>query len=164
MLALPELSAEERACLESGLPDEPVLALAQRICLHLASQGIRAVILEHSALCTTTLFKGRQPVIRIAPELASAWLNLRFGGKPSAYVGKVDTPALTKPLAQLIQHALAETVINLSERTPWPQAMKIQLHMGLLIGAIDIDWNCDEAWYWAQQTIHNAVHRRTAGT
>jgi hypothetical protein len=159
MMQLPALSAEERACIASGLPVESIRMLAQRIGLHLASKGIRAVIAGTAALPAAEPFKGRQPAIKIDPGLTSAWMELRYGGKLAGLAGNAHDSGLVSPLTMLVRRALAETVFNQGERASWPQAMQIQLQVGLQVGWIEIVWNRENAWTWARQNLRAIAER-----
>lgn len=164
MMKLPALSAEERAWIASGLPDDAVQVLAERIRLHLqATFGIRVLVAGCHAVCSLEPFVGSEPAINIDAVLASAWLDLRYGGRPASYVSGAHHLAWNLPLIALVRRALAETVINhgetnhseinYGEHASWPQAMQIQLQTGSLVGTINISWNNKHAWRWARQYI-----------
>lgn len=163
MIKLPALSAEERAWIASGLPDDAVRVLAERICLHLqATFGIRMLIVGNHAVQLIEPFTDSEPQIKIDAALASAWLDLRYGGKLTGYVGSSHDPAWNIPLIELVRRALAETVINhsainRSDSVRWPQAMRIQLQAGSLVGTINILWNNEQACRWSRQYIGAAT-------
>lgn len=165
MMKLPALSAEERAWIASGLPDDAVLVLAERICLHFqATFGIRMLVAGSHAVHTLEPFTGSEPAINIDAVLASAWLDLRYGGRPTGYVGGGHHPAWNVPLIALVRRALAEAVINYGEanhgeHASWPQAMQIQLQTGSLVGTINISWNSEHAWRWSRQYIGAAAEK-----
>lgn len=164
MMKLPALSAEERAQIASGLPDDAVRELAERIRLHFqATFGIRMLVVGSHAVCPLEPFTGSEPAINIDAALASAWLDLRYGGRLTGYVGGGHDPAWNVPLIALVRRALAETVvnhdginhdgINHGEHELWPQSMQIQLQTGSLVGTINISWNSGHAWRWSRQYL-----------
>lgn len=151
MMVLPPLAAEERACLQSRPTDSVLqgfaLRLEQRL---LASLGVRA------SANISPLQDGRdagedEPAIRIAPELAGAWLALRLGGKPSGASPTGDA-RLAAPFKALIRRTLAESAVN-AGASEWPQAMRLELSMGGRQGTVEIFWNGARALEWARRAI-----------
>lgn len=170
MMKLPALSAEERVWIASGLPDDAVRVLAERIRLHFqATFGIRMLIVASHAVHPLAPFTGSEPAINIDAVLASAWFDLRYGGRLTGYVGGGHNPAWNIPLIELVRRALAEAVINHDEinhgeihhgeHASWPQAMRIQLQTGSQVGTINISWNSEHARRWSRQHIGAAAEK-----
>lgn len=185
MMQLPALSAEERAQIASGWPDDAVRELAERIRLHFqATFGIRMLVVGSHAVCPLEPFTGSEPAINIDAALASAWLDLRYGGRLTGYVGGGHDQAWNVPLIALVRRALAEAVvnhdeinrdginrdginhdgINHGEHASWPQAMQIQLQTGSLVGTINISWNSEHVCRWSRQHLGIAAKKATEKT
>jgi hypothetical protein len=153
MMRLPVLDAQERAYLQALQPHGALQVFASRLRQHLlASLGAPV---EVSALPDAVQASpaGSEPSIAIAPELAAAWLGLRFGGKPGAGDRPPAHAALCKPFVRMIRRALAESVVNAGTVHAWPAVMRLQLSMGGGGGAVDIVWNSVHAQAWARGVI-----------
>lgn len=160
MMKLPALSEEECAVIASGFPDDTVRALAERISQHLqAVLGVRMWIAGSHATYPVEPFDGKEPAINIDAVLASAWLDLRYGGRLTGHIGKRHDPQWLAPLMRIVQRALAEAVINQGEHVSWPQAMQIQLQTGSLTGTVNIAWNSGHARRWAWQYLRAGAGR-----
>lgn len=153
MMQLPALSAEERACLQSGLAGNALTALAERLRRHLmVSLGGAVAVGEWPGAFAQDLAGGDEPVIRIDPGLAAAWLAMRLGGKPGSAGMPIKDDAPIEPFRRLIRRALAETVINLGAAA-WPQAMRLSVAIGPQAGSVEIFWNSARAVSWARRAI-----------
>ncbi|MEW6133929.1 MAG: hypothetical protein AB1591_12345 [Pseudomonadota bacterium] len=151
MMALSPLAAEERACLQSFLPGGMLHGFARRLEQRLlASLGVQANAVV-SPLRDGGDTGGDEPVIRIAPELADAWLALRLGGKPSG-VSMPGDERLAVPFKTLIRRTLAESAVN-AGKEEWPQAMRLELFLGGRQGTVEIFWNGARALEWARRAI-----------
>jgi len=153
MMQLPALSPEERAYLQAGLPNNALPALAERLRQRLVvSLGTAVSVSEGPGSTAHAVPNGKEPVIEIEPELAAAWLAVRYGGKPGTASLQVKDDALINPFRALIRRALAETVINLGDAA-WPQAVRLQVSIGQQQGAVEIFWNSEQALPWARRAI-----------
>jgi hypothetical protein len=157
MLQLPALDPEERACLQSLLPGSPLAALAERLRKRLiASLGVAVTVWESPSTAAPETISGDEPLIRIEPELAAAWLAVRLGGKCGTAGLQIRDASLAEPFRMLIGRALAETVINLGKAS-WPQAMRLRVAIGRQQGVVDIFWNSEHAMPWARRAIRERV-------
>lgn len=152
MMQLPALDAEERAYLQSLLPDSALRAFARRLEQRLlASLGV-AVSASIMPIHDRKQAVADEPAIAIAPELAAAWLNLRLGGGTVTGALPLKDATLAAPLKALIRRALAESAVNAGEAV-WPQAMRLHLSMGGQRGEVEISWNSVLALDWARRAI-----------
>lgn len=154
MMQLPELNAEERAALHSGLPDAGLQSLAERLRQGLVvSLGQKVAVSCLPVKTAPGLSEHGGPVIRMEPELAAAWLAMRYGGKTEAGYWPVRDAALLKPFQILVRRALAHAVINLGDNAAWPQVMCLQITIGLHQGRLEIIWDGRRAMSWARREI-----------
>lgn len=151
-MQLPALAPEERACLRALQPGAPVHVFARRLQQRLlAALGVRVSV--RGALCDEVrTTPGEEPVIVVDAELASAWLDLRMGGKaPGARLPMKDA-ALADPFRAVIRRTLAESVVN-AGKAEWPQATRLCLDLGGQTGNTDIFWNSAHAMDWARRIL-----------
>ena len=154
MLRLPRLEPEERAYLQ-GLGCEDVFqALANRLRQRLVAMlGARVSVRGSLGHPPESMPCSNEPVIRIEPDLALAWLAVRLGGKPGRQRLKPGDETLHEPFRLLVRRALAETVVNLGSEASWPRALRLDVAIGGQQGAVDIFWNSDHALAWAHRAI-----------
>ena len=153
MMTLPALDPHERACLLGSQPDRVVGMFAARLEKRLfASLGVPIAINELPVGEAQGLPAGDEPMIEIRPELASAWLGLRLGGKPAATMMSLKDARLSEPFRNLVRRTLAESVVN-AGAAAWPRLMRLQLAMGGQQGSMDIAWNSAHALAWAHRVI-----------
>lgn len=153
MMQLPALNPEERAYLQSALPNNPLQALSERLRRHLTVSLGEAVSASASQVgAAPDQLDSDEPVIRVDHVLALAWLSVRFGGKPHTVSSRVKEGALIDPFRMLIRRALAETVIN-NDHAAWPVAMRLQINIGQQQGNVEIFWNSARAMPWAHRAI-----------
>ena len=154
MMQLPELNAEERASLQSGLPDAGVQSLAERLRQGLVvSLGQKVAVSCLPVKAVPGLPEHGEPVISMEPELAAAWLALRYGGKTETGYWPVRDADLLKPFQVLVRRALAHAVINLGDNAAWPRVMRLQIAIGLHQGRLEIIWDGRCAMSWARREI-----------
>jgi hypothetical protein len=154
MLRLPRLEPEERAYLH-GLGSEDVFqALAKRLRQRLvATLGAQVAVRGSLADLPEPMLGGNEPVIRIEPDLALAWLAVRLGGKPGRQRLKLGDETLHEPFRLMVRRALAETVVNLGAEAYWPRALGLDVTIGGQQGAVEIFWNSEHALAWAHRAI-----------
>ena len=153
MLELPALDAEERAHLQSFLPNSVLQALANRLRQRLvAALGMKVNVCELPVVPAQDLSSASEPVIEIENELAAAWLAVRFGGKPGIASLQIGNSSLIEPFKGLIRRALAEAVIN-HGKTVWPQAIRLQVAIDGQQGVVEIFWDSERALPWARRAI-----------
>lgn len=154
MLRLPRLEPEERAYLQGLGSADVSQALANRLRQRLvATLGGQVAVRASLANLPASMLGGNEPVIRIEPDLALAWLAVRLGGKPGRQRLKPGDETLHEPFRLLVRRALAETVVNLGAEACWPRALRLEATIGGQQGAVDIFWNSDHALAWAHRAI-----------
>lgn len=152
MMHLPALDAEERAYLLSLLPDSALQAFARRL--------EQRLLVNLGALASISVLPvgdrkpadADEPSIRIAPELAAAWLNLRLGGRAGPAAKPMKDASLAAPLMALIRRVLAESAVNAGE-VDWPQAMRLYISIDGQRGEVEISWDSAHARDWARRAI-----------
>lgn len=152
-MQLPALDAEERAYLQSLLPNSALHAFARRLEQRLlVSLGVPASVSASPSDGGQEKASDGEPAIRIAPELAAAWLALRLGGRTGEGALPPKDAMLVAPFKALIRRVLAESAVNAGV-ADWPQAMRLRLSMGGQQGTVEIVWNSVCSLAWAQRTI-----------
>jgi hypothetical protein len=154
MLKLPALETAERAYLESLQRGGALTALANRLGQRLVAMlGTRVSVSAVPFGMPAGGSSGDEPEIRIDAELRSAWLAVRFGGKPGETDTQLGSEALCAPFQRLLRRVLAETAVNLGPEAAWPQALVLNVSIGGRQGNAEIFWNSVHAMAWARHAI-----------
>lgn len=153
MMRLPALESHELAYLRNPQSAVPVLSFAGRLRQRLiASLGVSVGVDDVPVAGAQDYLPGGEPSIAVQPELASAWLVLRLGGKPAGGERAIKDASLADPFKALVRRTLAETVVNAGEAA-WPARIRLCVSLGGKGGNVDIAWNSAHARVWARRTI-----------
>lgn len=153
MMQLPALSPEERTWLLSVPSGAQLPAFAARLRQRLvASLGAPARISANAGNVAQAPPAGDEPVIVIDSDLASAWLDLRMGGRGNGTARSMKDSSLIDPFRALIRRALAESVVNAGP-ADWPQFMQLYMQLGGGMGEAEVFWNSAHAMDWARKIL-----------
>lgn len=129
MMRLPALTVEERAFFV-GTRIEPSLldSLAERVrCRLTACLGVPVQVIDSCVMHNNT---EHARLMRIVPnpEMKSAWITARFGGK-AASGDRPASSSLVASLDRVLALAMAESVVNRGHQQEWPASIGVALNI-----------------------------------
>lgn len=153
-MQLPALTAEEKAYLVPGKQEQSIITgLSERVRGSLtAALGLPVRLRHAGSVWSSKPETFGVPTVVPGPELISCWIRQRFGGM----AGKADfqgSDHFSGSLLRLLEHAWAETVINLGRDQDWPPAIRLELGIQEKTCGLEFSAMPESLMAWAELEI-----------